>query len=82
MVMVGNMDEDETGTRGAVVATTSKRVVGYILLALVSYGIGAGLGGAGAAAMLFVAGGIIFEGFIWMEARRAWKRQRNSSKVS
>ncbi len=58
--------------------TTSKRVLGYVGLALASYGIAIGLGGIGLAAMLFVAGGMFFEGFLWMEARRIWRRRRSS----
>lgn len=61
------------------VMATSRRVLGYVALALISYAIAARFGGIGAAAMLFVAGGIICEGFVWMEARRAWRRRRDSS---
>ena len=57
--------------------TASKRVLGYVVLALVSYGIAAGLGGVGLGAMLFVVGGILFEGFLWMEIRRIWRRRGN-----
>ncbi len=58
--------------------TTSKRVLGYVVLALASYGIAIGLGGVSFAAMLFVAGGMFFEGFLWMEARRSIRRRRSS----
>jgi hypothetical protein len=61
-------------------STTSKRVLAYVLLALLFYGIAVGLGGVGLGAMLFVAGGLLFEGFLWMEARRAWKRRQGDSR--
>ena len=54
--------------------TISKRILIYVGLALVFYGIAIGLGVA-PAAMLFVAGGVLFEGLLWMEARRAWRRR-------
>ncbi|HEX5419087.1 MAG TPA: hypothetical protein VFY39_03740 [Gammaproteobacteria bacterium] len=51
---------------------TSKRVLAYLALALIFYAIGF----AGApAAMLFIAVGAFFEGFVWMEARRKWRRR-------
>ena len=60
---------------------TFKRVLGYILIALVSYGIAIALGGVGPAAMVFVAGGLVFEGFLWMEARRSWRRRHSDNRV-
>jgi len=60
--------------------TTSKRVLGYVVLALISYGVAIGLGGAGSAAMVFVAGGLFFEGFLLMEARRALRRRHTQQR--
>ena len=56
--------------------TTSRRILWYIILALFSYGIAVGLGGAGVgvAAALFVAGGMILEGFLLIEAIRVTRR--------
>jgi NhaP-type Na+/H+ or K+/H+ antiporter len=59
--------------------TASKRVLGYVVLALASYAIAAALGGMGPAAMVFVTGGVLFEGFLWMEARRRWRRRHYPS---
>ena len=58
--------------------TTSKRVLGYFGLALACYGIAVKLGGIGVAAMLFVAGGLFFEGFLLMGARRSVRRRCDS----
>ena len=66
---------------GTTMSATTKRVLGYVALALGSYGIAIGLGGARPAAMLFVAVGVLFEGFLWMEARRSRQRRRERDQL-
>jgi len=56
--------------------TRAKRILIYVALALTSYANAAGLGGIALAAKVFVAGGIFFDGYIWMEARRSWRARR------
>jgi len=59
--------------------TRAKRILLYFALALTAYAIAVWLGGIALGAMLFVAGGICFEGCAWMEARRSWRARRASS---
>jgi len=59
--------------------TRAKRILLYCALALTAYAIAVWLGGVALGAMLFVAGGIFFEGCVWMEARRSSRARRTSS---
>jgi len=58
--------------------SAAKRVLLYLSLALLSYSVAAWLGGVALGAMLFVAGGLFFEGGIWMEARRSWRNRQDA----
>ncbi len=73
-----NLNTLEQFKEAVVMRTTSEQVLGYIGLALACYGIAIKLGGVGVAALIFVAGGLFFEGCLLMEASRCFRRRRQS----